>query len=267
VGGRTFRCDEDLIGRLVGKFWDSMEGTAELSSYVADLRGGEKFDLEYAFDETPAERPVRACISSEEEIVFVIREITRRGLPVTHVAPNFGVEKGFDYRLDDGLSALEKRVAFACRLTEETPFLIDIHSADDLSIATRKAIGRAGNGRLHYKVSPSLQFVFAEALAEQQPELFRKWCDDAFDYTRGEALKGSSIAAGCIEAYERSGDRTPSPHHELFHMFYFAFPGRRDETGRYANRELLYSLPADFYVEYDARIAAMLDGIANDEIY
>jgi hypothetical protein len=266
LGAKTYKLDEDLVGRLVGKYWDSMEGMAELATYIASLRDGAEFDLEYAFDENPPERSVPSCISSDEEIVFVIREIERRALPVTHIAPNFGVEKGYDYRLNDGLDALEARVQTACRLVEETPFMIDVHSADDLSATTRQAIRRAGNGRLHYKISPSLQFIFTEVLAEQQPEIFRMWWDDAVEYARTEAEGDSPIAAECLEAYEQSDDRTPAPHHDVFHKFYFAFPGRRDADGRYANRELLYTLPRSFYNEYDARIATRLDDIARDVI-
>ncbi len=265
-GGRTYTFDEDLVGRLVGKFWDSLEGASELSAYIEKIRKGEKFDLEYAFDESPAEQAITSCVSSEEEILFVIREINRRGLAVTHLAPNFGVEKGCDYRLKDGLKGLETRVASACRLAGETGFLVDIHSADDLTSRTRKVIGRAGKGRLHYKVSPSLQFVFTEVLAEREPELFGKWWDDVYAYARSEADKGSPIASECLKAYEADESPAPSPYHELFHMFYFAFPGRRDSAGRYANRELLYTLPESFYDEYKRRIANMLDEIARDVI-
>ncbi|MBN1686623.1 MAG: hypothetical protein JW852_08205 [Spirochaetales bacterium] len=266
LGGRAYSFDEDLIGRLAGKFWDSMEGTAALCSHITAIRGGEEFDLEYAFDEIPPEQTVASCISTAEEIAFVAREIRRRGLPVSHIAPNFGVEKGYDYRLDDGLDALGARVAAASALADDAQLLVDIHSADDLSTATRKTIGRAGKGRLHYKVSPSLQFVFTEVLAEREPELFRKWWDDVCDYARKEAEKGSPIATECLEAYRKSDNPDPSPHHKLFHMFYFAFPGRRDAAGRYANREELYTLPESFYAEYNARIAAMLDDIARDVI-
>lgn len=264
LGGRAWKMDEDLVGRLVGKFWDSLEGTAALTEHLGKLRGGAPYDLEFAFDENPSDQPVADCVSRDEEVVFVVREIERRNLPVTHVAPNLGVEKGYDYRLPDGLGALEERVRTACRIVGETPFMIDVHSADDLQAPTRKAIGRAGRGDLHYKVSPSLQFVFTEVVAEREPALFRAWWDDAVAYARMEAAKGSPIAAECLAAWESAADRTPSPAHEVFHKFYFAYPGRRDSEGRYANRQRLYELSADLYDEYRDRIAAMLVGIADD---
>ena len=73
--------------------------------------------------------------------------------------------------------------------------MADFHSGDDLSAAARQAIGRATGGRNHFKVSPNLQLLFAEVLAEHHPDLFRRWWQDALAYAQREAAAGSAFAA------------------------------------------------------------------------
>ena len=77
------------------------------------LKEGVPFDLELSIDEHPNDVPTFDCLTSETELIFVLLEAQRRGIPLTHVAPNFGVEKGTDYRGADGLPGFEAR-ARAC---------------------------------------------------------------------------------------------------------------------------------------------------------
>ena len=128
------------------------------------------FDLELSIDEHPNEVPTFDCLTSETELIFVLLEAQRRGIPLTHVAPNFGVEKGTDYRGTDGLPGFEARARTLCRIAEEFGVMADFHSGDDLSAAARQAIGRATAGRNHFKVSPNLQLLFAAVLAEHYPD-------------------------------------------------------------------------------------------------
>jgi hypothetical protein len=256
--------DADTVGRCVGKYWTALNAAAALAARISVLRSGLAFDLEFAFDEHPPEIAGPECITSDEELAFVAREIRRRGLPVTHLAPNFGIEKGFDYRLADGVPGLERRIASQKRIASELGFLLDVHSADDLSSATRQAIGRATGGQVHFKISPSLQLLFAETVRDCAPEIFRAWWDDAVAYARREAVGGSRFAADCVAAWEAAPDRSPSPSHEVFRHFFFAFPGRRDREGRYANRQMLYALPHDLFRLYQDRVSAFLCSLARD---
>ena len=118
VGPCTYRLDADTVGRCVAKYGAALDATAALNGRLMALRGGAPFDLEFAFDEHPPEVSGPDCISSEEEVVFVVRELARRGLPATHIAPNFGIEKGFDYRIADGLPGLRARVEAIFRIAE-----------------------------------------------------------------------------------------------------------------------------------------------------
>jgi hypothetical protein len=255
--------DDRTIGRLVGKYWDALDALADLADTISRLKGGEAFDLEFTIDEHPPEVAAFDCLTTAEELLFVLREIRRRGLPVTHVAPNFGQEKGWDYRCPDGLRGLEQRMREQVAIADRFGVLLDVHSADDLSRPVRQAIRRATGGRLHYKISPSLQLLFAETLADHDARLFRKWWDDARAYAQREAAAGSVFAAKCLRADAGSAGR-PSVRDQVFHHYSFAFVGRRGEDGRFLCRDRFYSLPAAFRRDYGQRVAHRLCGLADD---
>lgn len=264
VGGNDYQLDEATIGRLVGKYWDVLEASQELVTHIHGLKGDLAFDLEFAIDERPPELPTCECITTDEEVAFVLLEAQRRHLPLTHLAPNFGVEKGVDYRCPDGLQGLEARVQSQYQMATEFGVLLDFHSGDDLSSETRCVIGRATQGRNHFKIAPQPQIIFAETVHDFDPELFQRWWDDAWAYARREAGAGSEFATDCIREYEAAEDSRPSPHDSIFHNFGFAFVGRRDANGQYLNRETLYDLSPGFYREYQNRIESYLCRLAED---
>ena len=198
IGGFDYRPDDATLGRLVGKYEVALDAVGKLYEYICGLKEGVPFDLELSIDEHPNDVPTFDCLTSETELIFVLLEAQRRGLPLTHVAPNFGVEKGTDYRGADGLAGFEGASGILCRITEEFGIMPDFHSGDDLSAATRQAIGRATAGRNHFKVSPMLQLLFGEVLADHHPDLFRRWWEDALAYAQREAAAGSAFAAECI---------------------------------------------------------------------
>ncbi|MDA1088539.1 MAG: tagaturonate epimerase family protein [Verrucomicrobia bacterium] len=263
IGRRRYALDERTIGRLVGKYWDALEALADLADTISILKDGEAFDLEFTIDEHPPEVAAFDCLTTADELLFVLREIRRRGLPVTHIAPNLGQEKGYDYRCPDGLAGLEKRLREQLAISDAFGVMLDVHSADDLSRPVRQSIRRATGGRIHYKISPSLQILFAETLADHEPGLFREWWKDARAYARREAEAGSAFAAECLRADEKAGGK-PSARGPVFHHFSFAFVGRRDPAGRFLHRERFYSLPETFGRDYGKRVANRLCGLAED---
>jgi len=264
IGARTTHLDDAAIGRFVGKYWDALEALTELSNYISRLKDGEPFDLEFTMDEHPPTVAAFDCLTTEQELLFVLGEIRRRGLPVTHVAPNFGQEKGWDYRCPDGLVGLEKRIRAQFAMAEEFGVLLDFHSADDFSQPVRHAIRRATGGKHHYKISPILQLLFAQVLADHHPELFRRWWNDALAYARREADAGSEFAAECLQADEAETDRTRAWWYPVFHHYSFAFVGRRDSDGRFLHRGAFYGLSAEFYRDCQRRTADYLGELAND---
>lgn len=263
LGGLSWRFDEPALGRMVGKYWDALGAMQELAGYIDTIRAGRPFDLEFAIDERQPQIPTCDCITTGEEVAFVLLECRRRGIPMTHLAPNFGVEKGVDYRCPDGLKGLAERVKQQSRMAAEHDVILDFHSGDDLSASTRQVIRRAAAGHLHFKVSPEPQMIFAETVHDMHPEVFERWWADAREYAQREAAVGSTFAAGCILEFESSG-KQPSVRDSIFHNFGFGYVGRRDENGQYMHREELYSLSEGFHREYESRIEAYLCDLAQD---
>jgi hypothetical protein len=261
AAGATYAFSEADVGRFVAKYWKALEAVGLLYAYIGKLRGGEPFDLELSIDENPPELQTAGCITSPDELVFLAAEVERRRLPVTHLALNFGVEKGTDYRCPDGLAGLERRVRTISRIAAERNLMLDCHSGDDLSKESRQVFGRATGGRLNFKVSPRLQILFAETLFDVQPELFRFWWDDVRRLAEGEAAKGSAFAVKCLKELE--GDPAPRPGTAMFHAYCYASVGRR-EGGRFANRERLYDFTPEVRAEYGRRLERWLIEIAED---
>jgi len=240
--------------RPAGKYWPALEALGELYNHIKSLKDGVPFDLELSIDESPPEVGTFESVTTDEELLFLVLEMQRRQIPLTHIAPNFGIEKGLDYRGPDGLEGLEQRVHKLHHIAAEHGVILDCHSGDDLKSITRKVMGRASNGQIHFKISPALQIIFAEALNDFDPERFRFWWDDTLDYARREA-------AGC---YESSGNAEPSARHAVFRRYCFATVGRRDAHGQFIHREKFYALPGDFYREYQRRVEYYLCEVAAD---
>jgi hypothetical protein len=264
VGGVTYRLSEDLIARFAAKYWESLAAFETLSQEISSLKDGQSFDLEFTIDEHPPEVAAFDCLTSEEELLFVLREIARRGLPVTHVAPNYGAEKGFDYRGADGLEGLERRVKALQAIAGEFNMMLDFHSADDLTSPTRAALRRATKGFLHYKISPMLQLLYVDILEKYDPKLFLDWWNDALSYARHEAEQGSDFAGECLRHLDRSPDPKPSRHHQVFHHYGFAYVGRRGTNETFAFRDRFYTLPPAFYRAYQDYVTTYLGTLATD---
>lgn len=249
---------------LENKYNHALDAVERLVDHIVTVKEGASFDLELSIDETPSGVDTFSCLTSETELEYLLSQLQRRKIPVTHIAPNFGVEKEFDYRGSDGLNGLQNRIERLCECAGEFGAMLDCHSGDDLEPETRKVIGRAAKGNIHFKISPVLQIIFAEALNQYDPEKFRFWWDDALDYARLEARAGSDFATDCLRQYETSSDKTLSPNHAVFHYYGFATVGRRDDKGQYIHRQKFYELPEDFYELYQDRVALYLGEVAND---
>jgi hypothetical protein len=264
LGGYSHKLKDADIGRLVGKYWKALNVTEEIYHHIAKIKKGRPFDLELSIDENPPEVKTFDSLTTDRELLFLILEVERRNIALTHLAPNLGVEKGVDYRGADGLEGLFNRVRRLYNIASEQGLMIDCHSGDYLKEQTRKIIGKATKGRNHFKISPSLQLIFAQVLSEVHPVVFKFWWDDTLEYARREAEAGSQFAAECIKEYELASKAVPSPHHNVFEHFNFATIGRRDAGGQLINREKFYGLSASFQSEYRKRVKEYLCHLASD---
>ena len=265
---------------LQAKYRLALDAVEELFNTLRQLKGDTPFDLELSIDEHPPAVNTFDCLTSPEELRFVLHELQRRRVPLTHVAPNLGVQKGTDYRGPDGLPGLEARTRALFRLSQDQGVMLDVHSGDDLGADTRRALQRATGGQLHFKISPQLQLLFAEVLADFHPQLFQRWWDSALAYARREAAAGSAFAAGCLRQTEEANSPslplrvsrpigTPkrvggSAHDSLFHHFSFPFVGQRDAAGQFIRREEFYTLSPAFYAAYQERVSRYLQELASE---
>ncbi len=159
----------ELVSRFAAKYWDALDAFEDLVREISAHKDGQTFDLEFTVDEHPAEVNAFDCLTSPEELVFLLREIERRGLPVTHLAPNYGAEKGWDYRGTDGLEALGHRVAALQAIAGEFGVMLDFHSADDLSAPVRAVLRRATGGWLHLQDLPHAAAVICRGAPRPLP--------------------------------------------------------------------------------------------------
>ena len=156
IGKQVYEFDDMQICRLLAKYWEALNYIEELITYIKQVRKGSPADIEISIDENPPEVGTFDTITSNAELLFLMEEIKRRKLAITHLAPNFGVEKCTDYRCPDGLEMLERRVATQVNMAGKYGFMLDCHSGDDLSKTTRRIFGSASRGMINFKVSPSL---------------------------------------------------------------------------------------------------------------
>ncbi len=264
LGKQYVSMDEAMIGRMVGKYWHALQAIEDLCLYIDSLKDGEPYDLELSVDENPSFVRTFDTITTPQELLFLLDEIDRRMLPVTHVAPNFGVEKCTDYRGDDGKGMFEKRLEVLHRISSEKHVMLDCHSGDDLSRDTRQIFRRATRGNIHFKISPSLQTLYGKVLSEVEPELFAFWWKDTLEYVKSCAAEGYATARYALSLLERSGDTHSGADHFFFKEFCFATLGKRDEQGNYIYRDRFYDLSGDFYEEMERRTEGFILEAAED---
>jgi len=264
TGSHNIDMDRDIILRLMAKYWNALDAIEKLYHYIIKLKEGAAFDLEMSIDENPPDVKTCECITVESEMIFIIDEMKRRNIRLTHIAPNFGVEKGVDYRCPGGLEKLKTRIERFYRIASGNNIMLDCHSGDDLSQETRRVFGDATEGNIHFKISPSLQDIFAETIYDYSPKLFSFWWDATMDYVKQKAGEGSELAADLIKKFNSMEKPVPSPHQEIFHYYSFAPVGLRDSANRYMYREWFYSLPEDFYQLYRQRVEKFLLEVAGD---
>jgi hypothetical protein len=261
---KSMRLSEADLARVVGKYWRAMGAVQTLVPFLRSIRQDEPFDLELSIDEHPPEVQAFDSLTSEIEVVFILSEMKRRELPLTHIAPNLGVEKHVDYRYHDGLEGLEKRTQALHELAWNCGVLIDCHSGDDLSVRTRRALHRATGGLIHFKVSPYLQSLFGEVLYDFDRCLFSLWWDDTYDFAKENARRGSTLAADCIRELESTPRGNPDPQARLFRLYGYATVGKRDAHGNFLYRDRFYGLSREFYAQYTERVKSYLHTLAAD---
>ena len=207
--------------------------------------------------------PTFDCLTSEIELVFVLLEAQRRGIPLTHVAPNFGVEKGIDYRCPDGLPGLEARSPIA------VPHCRELRGDARLPFGRRSERGTPGRpsggppgATTTSRSHPMLQLLFGEVLADHHPDLFRRWWEDAVAYATARGRSGSGVCGGVSARSDLGRPRRRTTRSSTISVL--PTSGGRDAQGQFLYREEFYSLSPAFYRAYQDRLVQYLTGLAAD---
>lgn len=262
-----FTLDTSYLFNLEGKtyeerFGKAIEAGVLMYEYIKSLKGEEPFDFEFSLDEAPA-------ITAPEEQEYVLKAFADRGVKVDFIAPNVGFEKRVDYRLPDGLQALEERVRALSEIAGRYGALLDFHSGSDKSSETYRTIAKACGGNLKLKVSGKLQLILGEVLADVDPQFFNEWYDWTLETARAEAMNGSDVAKKYLDIVEQRMQKEGtsfkrSPKDLFFTDFSFAMVGAKDEQGRFLFRDRFYSLSPEVHAEYTRRVKDYVVGLAED---
>ncbi len=260
----SYGIDAILLDKVISKYSVALDALEEVDQYIKQLKGRDVYDLELSIDEIPEGFNVFTQLTRPYELQFLINECERRGITLTHIAPNFGVEKGVDYRGLGGYPVLEKRIKELNEVVRDSGMILDCHSGDDLSSDTRMIFKKATDGNLHFKISPKPQEIFAECLFDMYPDIFRKWWDITLEHVTIQAEKGSEAAIRDLREFLVEGDEKISPYEKLFLHYGYAAVGKRNNKGFFEIREQFYSLPTAFADEYSLRLEKYLHALSID---
>ena len=268
-GGYQYHPTAEQMVRFVIKYWRSLSATETLNQYIASLRGRRGYDFEFSMDERPLDISALESVTPDEEVIFVLRELQARGVRCTHVAPNFGVEKGVDYRLPDGLDGLESRSARMAAIAHQFSVTLDYHSGDDLARTTRQRIAQGTGGVLDYKISPILQTMYAEVLADLDAKRFRWWWETTRKWTEQEAARGEKSAEKYLKELAQreaaEGARfQPRVDDHFFWNYCFAIVGARGPRGEFLSREMFYEVSEEVKQEIRNRTKDYIIQLAQD---
>ncbi|MCK7520896.1 MAG: hypothetical protein MZV64_25980 [Ignavibacteriales bacterium] len=224
--------DEPAVGRLVGAYWRALDAVEELTAHVQRVKRGAALRPGAVHRRDPARAPRASTASPRPEAaVFLAAEIERRHLPVTHLAPNFGVEKGVDYRRPGGLGELEARVRTISRIAAECGLMLDCHSGDDLGRETRRVFG-TGHRRAHQLqgVAPAPAAPRRDAVRHPAGPV-RVLVERRVRDRERRVGAGSSVAVACPAELDR-GPAPAAGHGTCSTPTHSPSVGRRDAAGR-----------------------------------
>lgn len=171
--GKTFNAGLATIGfseleakRCAVMYVKALDFAREVYLHLRSRRG-DAFDLEMSIDETSAP-------TLPAHHFFIIRELIRRGVTVTSLAPRFigEFQKGIDYI--GNLAEFEKQFAIHCEIARASGgYKISIHSGSD-KFSVFPAIGKYTQHYVHVKTAGTSWLEAVRTLAVAEPALYRR---------------------------------------------------------------------------------------------
>ncbi|MEE8441620.1 MAG: tagaturonate epimerase family protein [Spirochaetia bacterium] len=186
VGQTNIAFDGALAKRCATMYGDALAYGAEVNNHLERMTAG-AFDLEISIDETTT-----PTLPSHH--LFIARELERRGVQVSSLAPRFvgKFEKGIDYVGD--LAEFETQFKIHAEIARTAGgYKVSIHSGSD-KFSAYPVIGRETKMRFHLKTAGTNWLESLRTIAQTEPELYRLIHRRSFDYFP-EATKSYVIGA------------------------------------------------------------------------
>ncbi len=160
------RLSEAEAKRCALMYGQALAFSEEVDAHL-DRRTGGAFDLEISVDET-------TFPTLPSHHLFIARELERRGVRVSSLAPRFigEFQKAVDY--DGDLAEFERQFAVHAAIAATFGgYKVSVHSGSD-KFSVYPIVGRHTRGRLHVKTSGTSWLESLRTLAQTQPELYRR---------------------------------------------------------------------------------------------
>ncbi len=163
------RFTEDALFGAAVKYGKAIEYAAKMYRALSE-RLPEGFDYEVSVDETDFP-------TSPLQHLFVARELHRKGVKLTSLAPRFvgAMEKGVDWRgdIDQFKEELHAHAAIARSFGS---YRLSLHSGSD-KFTLYPLIHQATRGKWHVKTAGTSYLVALEVVARDDPSFFREIMD------------------------------------------------------------------------------------------
>lgn len=163
LGTTSLTFSREALARAAVKYGRAIAHSANMAAEI--LRQRADADIEISVDETDfATTPL--------EHLFVARELQRRGIKVTSLAPRFvgEFEKGVDYKGD--VAEFESQLKLHLAISQlYGPYKISIHSGSD-KFAVYPIIGRICGDLLHVKTAGTSYLEALRTVCRVDPKLF-----------------------------------------------------------------------------------------------
>ena len=247
----TVALDSLTAKRCAVMYTAALDFAFEVYEHLKAARGNE-FDLEISIDETSS-----PTLPSHH--LFIVRELRRRGVEFSSLAPRFigEFQKAIDYIGD--LDEFDRQFKVHALIAQNYGnYKISVHSGSD-KFAVYPTVGRETRHYLHLKTAGTSWLEAVTVIAYKDPELYRDMHQCALDNV-ADMLKLYHITADFnkIPALDTLKDEelpalmTMPEARQLLHINYGPIL-----TG--ALRERFFEAMHKFEADYDARIEAHFD--------
>ena len=166
AGDVTVAIDAATARRCAVMYNKALAFSEEVYHHIKSRRGDE-FDLEISIDETTS-----PTLPSHH--LYIARELQRRGVIVSSLAPRFigEFQKAVDYIGD--LAEFDRQFRVHAKISKSYGnYKISVHSGSD-KFAVYPTVGRETAGFLHLKTAGTSWLVAVSVIASREPALYRQ---------------------------------------------------------------------------------------------